>query len=290
MQARYTTPTEIQNFLSANGLNAQKKFGQNFLIDQNIVRSIIDSARSILTSESMEVAEIGIGLGTLTLPILELDLKTHLFEIDHAYIELAKNTYLKDFPKATLYPGDALKNLEQIADRNVFVFGNLPYHLTSEILTYLAGEFLNWRGGLFMVQKEFAERLTGEISSLSVYLEAIGKTTLLRHVHKKCFFPVPKIDSSLILITPTPQSERIFKSKEELLIWSRMLRSFFWGKRKQIQVSLRESPFSQDTGFQEAVTAAWEKIGISPKSRPEELNRKQFLNLGQELLDSLSKR
>lgn len=289
MYKRYTTPTEIQNFLSANGLNAQKKYGQNFLIDQNIVKFIVESAKSILSSESMEVAEIGIGLGTLTHPILELGLPTHLFEIDLAYIELARNTYLKSFSNGTLYPGDALKNLDKISQLPIFLFGNLPYHLTSDIITTIAVEFSAWKGGIFMVQKEFAERLTKEISSLSVFLEAIGKISLLKTVNKKCFFPVPKIDSSLILIKPHPVSERIFKNKEELEIWSRLLRSFFWGKRKQIQVSLRESPFSQDQEFQRAVSEAILKMNISPKTRPEELNRKQFLNLGQELLDSLSK-
>ncbi len=236
----------------------------------------------------MEIAEIGIGLGTLTYPILEIGYPTHLFEIDNAYIQLAKDSYLKTFSNGILYPGDALKNLSQIAEKQIFVFGNLPYHLTTEIITFLATEFLGWKGGLFMVQKEFAERLTGEISSLSIFLEAIGKTTLLKNVNKKCFYPAPKIDSSLILIQPHPISGRIFKSKMELEIWSRMLRSFFWGKRKQIQVSLRDSPFSQDLAFQKAVTNAITKCGISPKVRPEELNRKQFLNLGQELLDFLA--
>jgi len=289
LQDRYTTPTEIQNFLSANGLNAQKKYGQNFLIDQNIVKFIVDSAKPIISSEPMEIAEIGIGLGTLTYPILELGYPTHLFEIVNAYINLARNTYLNTFLNGTLYPGDALKNLYQISEKPMFVFGNLPYHLTSEIITTIAMDFSNWKGGLFMVQKEFAERLTKEISSLSVFLEAIGKMTLLKTVNKKCFYPAPKIDSSLILIKPHLPSERIFKNRSELEIWSRLLRSFFWGKRKQIQVSLRESPFSQDSVFQAAVNQAILKIGISPKTRPEELNRKQFLNLGQELLDSLSK-
>ncbi len=288
MRNKLFTPTEIQNFLSTNGLNAQKKFGQNFLVDQNIVRLIVDTARPIIESRALEIAEIGIGLGTLTVPILELGLSTHLFEIDNAYIELAKSTYLTQFTNATLYPGDALKNLSEIADRQIFIFGNLPYHLTSEILTNVATDFLGLEGGIFMVQKEFAERITGEISSLSIFMEAIAKISLVRHVNKKCFYPVPKIDSSLILLRPIPIESRIFKSKEELAIWSRMLRSFFWGKRKQIQVSLRESPFSQEPSFQRAVQTAWEKLGISPKTRPEELNRKQFLNLGQELLDSLS--
>jgi len=289
LQNKYRTPTEIQEFLSSNGLNAQKKFGQNFLIDQNITRFIIETSKPFLENQKTEVAEIGIGLGTLTHPILELNLQTHLFEIDLAYIELAKNTYLKDYPKAKLYPGDALKNLHFICEKEIFVFGNLPYHLTSDFITTIVTDFTNLVGAMFMVQKEFAERLTGETSSLSIFLEAIGKTTLLRHVNKKCFYPAPKIDSSLILFKPHPRSEQIFKNKEELQIWSQMLRTFFWGKRKQIQVSLRESPFSQDPLFQKAVSSAWEKLGIAPSKRPEELNRKQFLNLGQELLDSLSK-
>jgi len=288
LYAPITKLSEIKNFLSSNSLVAQKKFGQNFLIDGNIVRYIAECSKEFFEKETVELAEIGIGLGTLTYPILEFERPTHLFEIDRAYIELAKTTYLNLFPKAVLYEGDALENLHHIFSKEVFIFGNLPYHLTSEILTIVATEFEYWKGGVFMVQKEFAERVTGEISSLSIFLEGMGKIEFLKKVNKKCFYPAPKIDSALIRIIPRPPSERLFHSKKDIQIWSRLLRTFFWGKRKQIQVSLRDSPFSQEPGFQEAVRKAWEKTNISPTSRPEELNRKQFLTLGQELLDLLS--
>ncbi|TGN20594.1 16S rRNA (adenine(1518)-N(6)/adenine(1519)-N(6))-dimethyltransferase RsmA [Leptospira idonii] len=288
MPAPFQKLTEIQAYLSTNGLNAQKKFGQNFLIDQNIVRFIVESGRPYVSEGNTEVAEIGIGLGTLTYPILEFQKPTHLFEIDKAYIELAREKYLPEFPQAVLYEGDALKNLSHVFEKEIFIFGNLPYNLTSDILTLISTECSSWKGGIFMVQKEFAERITGEISSLSLFLEGLGKTELLKTVHKKCFYPAPKVDSALIRILPYPQEKRIFKNKAEIQIWSRLLRTFFWGKRKQIQVSLRESPFSADPFFQESVRLSWEKLKIPANARPEELNRKQFLTLGQELLDHMS--
>lgn len=289
MKAPFSTKTEIEAFFNHSGIKAQKKFGQNFLVDQNIVQYILESGKTHLSENDSCIAEIGIGLGSLTYPILNLQKRTFLFEIDFAYIQLAKEKILPHFPLATLYEGDALKNLERIESMPVFVFGNLPYHLTTEILTALTSNFKNWIGGIFMVQKEFAERLVKEISSFSVFLGGLADIKLLKHVHKNCFYPVPKIHSSLIQILPKKKEDRIFHTKEEIEIWSKLLRSLFWGKRKQIQVSLRESPFSKEKSFQEAVSRALALAKLAPKLRPEELNQEQFLNLGQHLLDDLSK-
>ncbi|MCW7471605.1 16S rRNA (adenine(1518)-N(6)/adenine(1519)-N(6))-dimethyltransferase RsmA [Leptospira kanakyensis] len=291
MKSPYATISNIQTFFEAKGIRAQKKFGQNFLIDQNIVDFIVKSAESLLTND-LSLAEIGIGLGTLTYPVLGLDKKTYLFEIDHAYIQLAKDEILPKFPKALLLEGDALDNLFHIYQEKVFVFGNLPYHLTTEIINTLVIHCRNFQGGIFMVQKEFAERLVKETSSLSVFLSAFCDVKYLKTVHKNCFFPIPKIHSALILLKPKSQSkpkEWRLETEREVELWSRMLRTLFWGKRKQIQVSLRESPFSEDPVFREALGKAIQSAEIPPTARPEELNREQFLTLGQHLLDYLSK-
>ncbi|EKJ85017.1 16S rRNA (adenine1518-N6/adenine1519-N6)-dimethyltransferase [Leptospira meyeri] len=291
MKSPYATISNIQTYFEAKGIRAQKKFGQNFLIDQNIVDFIVKSAEPLLTND-ISLAEIGIGLGTLTYPVLSLDKKTYLFEIDHAYIQLAKDEILPKFPKALLFEGDALKNLFHIYQEAVFVFGNLPYHLTTEIINTLVIHCRNFRGGIFMVQKEFAERLVKETSSLSVFLSAFCDVKYLKTVHKNCFFPIPKIHSALILLSPKKESKENqwkLKNETEVELWSRMLRTLFWGKRKQIQVSLRESPFSEDPDFREALGKAIQDAEIPPTARPEELNREQFLTLGQHLLDHLSK-
>ncbi|TGL85992.1 ribosomal RNA small subunit methyltransferase A [Leptospira congkakensis] len=292
MKSPYATISNIQTFFEAKGIRAQKKFGQNFLIDQNIVNFIANSAEHMLIDESITLAEIGIGLGTLTYPVLSLDKKTFLFEIDHAYIQLAKDEILPKFPKALLFEGDAIDNLFHIYKEKVFVFGNLPYHLTTEIINTLVIHCRNFQGGIFMVQKEFAERLVKETSSLSVFLSAFCDVKYLKTVHKNCFFPIPKIHSALILLKPKSQTrpnEWRLETEREVELWSRMLRTLFWGKRKQIQVSLRESPFSEDPVFREALGKAIQSAGIPPTARPEELNREQFLTLGQHLLDYLSK-
>ncbi|TGK47034.1 16S rRNA (adenine(1518)-N(6)/adenine(1519)-N(6))-dimethyltransferase RsmA [Leptospira bouyouniensis] len=292
MKSPYSTITQIQTFFDKKGIRAQKKFGQNFLIDQNIVEYIVNIAKPSFTEPDISLAEIGIGLGTLTYPILSLQKQTDLFEIDFAYIQLAKDEILPKFPNATLHEGDALGNLFHIFPKKVFVFGNLPYHLTTEIINTLIIHCQHFKGGIFMVQKEFAERLVKETSSLSVFLSAFCDVKYLKTVHKNCFFPIPKIHSALILLTPKQQKGELNwvpKSNVEVELWSRMLRTLFWGKRKQIQVSLRESPFSDDPKFREALGEALLRSQIPPTKRPEELNREQFLNLGQHLLDILSK-
>ncbi|MDF3821029.1 16S rRNA (adenine(1518)-N(6)/adenine(1519)-N(6))-dimethyltransferase RsmA [Leptospira sp. 96542] len=289
MKSPYSTKTEIQRFFDSKQISAQKKFGQNFLIDQNIVQFIAGKAKDFADSKDICFAEIGIGLGTITYPILDLKKTTHLFEIDRAYIKLAEEEILPKYSNAKLHEGDALKNLHILFQLPVFVFGNLPYHLTTEILNQLVIGCKQWFGGIFMVQKEFAERLVKENSSLSIFLSGFGSVKILKTVHKNCFFPIPKIHSSLIQFTPHPKPELLFQSENDLEIWSTLLRTLFWGKRKQIQVSVRESPFSKDLKFQSALLSAMEISGLDPKRRPEELNREQFLNLGQHLLDILSK-
>ncbi|TGL72160.1 16S rRNA (adenine(1518)-N(6)/adenine(1519)-N(6))-dimethyltransferase RsmA [Leptospira jelokensis] len=292
MKSPYSTISQIQTFFEKKGIRAQKKFGQNFLIDQNIVEYIVNIAKPLFIDKEVSLAEIGIGLGTLTYPILSLQKETDLFEIDFAYIQLAKEEILPKFPNAHLHAGDALENLFHIFPKQVFVFGNLPYHLTTEIINTLLIHCRKFQGGIFMVQKEFAERLVKERSSLSVFLSAFCDVKYLKTVHKNCFFPIPKIHSALILLTPKSETGRSHwspQSESEVAIWSRMLRTLFWGKRKQIQVSLRESPFSDDPKFREALALAISRSGIPPTKRPEELNQEQFLNLGQHLLDILSK-
>ncbi|ABZ93611.1 Dimethyladenosine transferase [Leptospira biflexa serovar Patoc strain 'Patoc 1 (Ames)'] len=292
MKSPYSTISQIQSFFEEKGIRAQKKFGQNFLIDQNIVEYIVNVAKPLFSEGDVTLAEIGIGLGTLTYPILCLEKETDLFEIDHAYIQLAKDEILPKFPHAILHAGDALENLFHIYPKKVFVFGNLPYHLTTEIINTLIINCRHFQGGIFMVQKEFAERLVKETSSLSVFLSAFCEIKFLKTVHKNCFFPIPKIHSALLLLTPKQKvgnNQWSPQSNEGVEIWSRMLRTLFWGKRKQIQVSLRESPFSNDPMFRDALGEALLRSQIPPTKRPEELNREQFLNLGQHLLDILSK-
>ncbi|XDD47544.1 16S rRNA (adenine(1518)-N(6)/adenine(1519)-N(6))-dimethyltransferase RsmA [Leptospira sp. WS39.C2] len=292
MKSPYSTISQIQTFFEEKGIRAQKKFGQNFLIDQNIVEYIVNVTKPLFAPDDVCLAEIGIGLGTLTYPILSFQKNTDLFEIDFAYIQLAKDDILPKFPKANLYPGDALENLYHIFPKKVFVFGNLPYHLTTEIINTLIIHCRKFQGGIFMVQKEFAERLVKETSSLSIFLSAFCEVKYLKTVHKNCFFPIPKIHSALLLLTPKQTNTKLHWSPQtdkEVELWSRMLRTVFWGKRKQIQVSLRESPFSEEPVFREALGEALIRSGIPPTKRPEELNREQFLNLGQHLLDILSK-
>lgn len=292
MKSPYSTISQIQAFFERKGIRAQKKFGQNFLIDGNMVDYIINTAKPLFSEKDITLAEIGIGLGTLTYPILSLEKETDLFEIDFAYIQLAKEEILPIFPKAILHEGDALENLHHIFPKNVFIFGNLPYHLTTEIINTIMIQCRSFQGGIFMVQKEFAERLVKETSSLSVFLSAFCEIKYLKTVHKNCFFPIPKIHSALILLAPKDPKTRDHwtpQSSQEVEIWSRMLRTLFWGKRKQIQVSLRESPFSEDPPFREALGKALLLSEIPPTKRPEELNNKQFLTLGQHLLDVLTK-
>lgn len=206
---------------------------------------IVNIAKPLFTEPEITLAEIGIGLGTLTYPILSLQKETDLFEIDFAYIQLAKEEILPKFPNAHLYAGDALENLFHIFPKRVFVFGNLPYHLTTEIISTLLIHCRMFQGGIFMVQKEFAERLVKETSSLSVFLSAFCDLKYLKTVHKNCFFPIPKIHSALILLTPKSEKARTIGPRNLRKKWQSGLgcyEPFFGGnesKSKSVYENLR---------------------------------------------------
>ncbi len=284
MPTQHLKQTEIKEFLESHNLAPQKQFGQNFLIDSNLLRIVFEAGVPYL-SKNVKVAEIGIGLGSLTRFLLELPNDLHLFEIDRAFIEHAKETYLQNHSNVILHEGDARLHLPNLFEETLFVYGNLPYHLTSELITIVIQKCTSLVGAAFVVQKEFAERITNQISSLSVFLSAFGKVELLRTLHRKSFYPTPKVDSSLIRFTPSNNRNALFQTERDIEVWSLLLRSLFWGKRKQMKVSLKESPFSQENlEFQKAVWIASESTQISLLKRPEELERTDFQNLFREIL------
>ena len=270
----YYSISKIRSFMDERNANPLKKWGQNFITDPNTLDFIINSIDKDALTKTNSVAEIGIGLGALTHKLALLNKKLFLFEIDPVYIENMKSMEYFDSANSILYEGDVLNTISNLKDEKIFLTGNLPYYITSEILTTSLKSIPNLTGAIFMVQKEFADRICNEISSLSIFVSAFGKFSFLKKIPPTCFYPKPDASSALIRFTPTNHSfSKMQIDKLELI-----LRTFFWGKRKTIGKSISEAPFLDAKEFnrdypdlRKEILDSLEKNKIELRLRPEEL-------------------
>ncbi len=235
----YTKIQAINQFLKENKAAPLKKWGQNFLIDKNIIDSILSSYPSPPIMDLDCIVEIGPGLGSITHRLNEINKEIYLFEIDPILLTHLKKSGFDKSP-FHLIEGDVLKNLVHISEKKFFCFGNLPYYISSEILISLVNLCKGMMFGTFMLQKEFIYRITNENSSLSIYLNSFGTWKLIKNVPSSCFYPAPKAQSALV------SYEKFIKpilSNIEQEILQVILRAFFWGKRKMIAKNIKDSPF-----------------------------------------------
>ncbi|MCE9500750.1 MAG: 16S rRNA (adenine(1518)-N(6)/adenine(1519)-N(6))-dimethyltransferase RsmA [Leptospira sp.] len=271
----------IREFLKSHDSNVLKKWGQNFLIDPNVVRIIVNAMPLNVLTGIDAIVEIGPGLGALTCRLVEFKKELLLFEIDPVLCNYLREADFLRNMKFSLFEGDALEKLPAIKTRKVFIFGNLPYYITSDLLVSFLKNFENLEGGIFMVQKEFAHRLCREISSFSVFSSAFGEFKILKNVRASCFYPAPKAESAVIQFFPDRIST--YKKKEKIEILELLLKTFFWGKRKTLHKSLIDAPFIDESeiaastpDFRARILDSILKSGIDARKRPEELTKKDF--------------
>jgi 16S rRNA (adenine1518-N6/adenine1519-N6)-dimethyltransferase len=261
------------------------------------MEAVFQFARGKIPPGTKSIAEIGIGLGAFTVELMEWDFPLYLFEIDPVSCRLWR-TESKSFTAnrnkpAILWEGDCRDHLSKLSGQASFIFGNLPYYLTSEIITSCVETIRDSTGFLFLVQKEFADRMVNEVSSLSVFLKGFGSLERVRNVGKSCFYPSPKVDSTFVFWQRDSQSR--FQSPEEEKVFSAILRTIFWGKRKRLSTSLKEAPiqfFSDLLSDPEKIRSQFRKsledFGWDSR-RPEELQTEEILSWVSSSLESIRK-
>ncbi|MEI7424890.1 MAG: 16S rRNA (adenine(1518)-N(6)/adenine(1519)-N(6))-dimethyltransferase RsmA [Candidatus Staskawiczbacteria bacterium] len=197
-----TSPKIIKELLSKYETRPSKGLGQNFLIDKNVLRKIIE-ASNIKNDET--ILEVGPGLGVLT---KELALKAGevvAVEKDETMIKVLEET-LKDFKNIKVINDDILKiEPETFLPKKYKVVANIPYYLTSPLIR----KFLEYKYQpeeiILMLQKEVAQRIcskVGDMNLLAVSVQFYADAKIVSYVSKNCFWPAPKIDSAIIKITP----------------------------------------------------------------------------------------
>ena len=216
-------------------INPKKSLGQNFLIDKNIIEKICDAAN---ITRNNNVLEIGPGTGNLTDFILQKKPKKfHVIEKDE---RLIKNLNQRFDDKITIINEDILKyDLKLLSDKDLIIFGNLPYNISSQILTnfinYPYLEF-SYKKLVFMFQKEVADRILAKDNSknygrLSIFSSWKLNIKKIMDINPSSFFPKPKVMSSLLIFEPRINYIK-FKNSKNL---EHITNVFFNQRRKMIK-------------------------------------------------------
>lgn len=245
---------------------AKKKFGQNFLKDAAIIHSIIQSINPLPNDL---LIEIGPGLGALTKPLLEKTNRLLAIELDRDIVGWIENEYSKK--NITVFNEDVLNfNFNQF-DQKIRIVGNLPYNISTPILFKCIDNILNIKDLHFMLQKEVVDRMIAipsspEYGRLSVMLQYYFAMEHLVDVPKESFEPEPKVESSFVRLIPYEQYPFIANNIEQ---FARIVKEAFSQRRKTIRNTLKS--FISENDF--------EKIGINPQLRAENLSVSDFVKI-----------
>lgn len=267
----------IKELIINENIKAKKKFGQNFLIDGNVLTNIVTKA----DIKNKNVIEIGPGLGSLTEYLIKDAKKVVCYEIDTDMVDILTKRYNNN-DVVTILHQDFLKvNLKEdiykyFKDEEVIVVANLPYYITTAILTKILEETKQVKRIVVMVQKEVAMRLSGKPStkdynSLSVLIQYYTNVRILFNVSPKSFIPAPEVDSSVILIEQKDQLEKVL-NESYFLKFNRMI---FAQRRKTLSNNLKQ-------GFkynQEVINKILEQNNLSLSVRAESLTVNQIVKL-----------
>jgi 16S rRNA (adenine1518-N6/adenine1519-N6)-dimethyltransferase len=210
----------------------KKKYGQNFLIDKNIVKKITQ----LIPNQKLDIMEIGPGDGKLTDEILTQNpLHLTLIEIDKDLIESLNLKYNK-FEQIKIINEDILKY--QINKKYDLAISNLPYNISSQILVKLTILDKAPKKMIFMFQKEFAQRLLDvKLNSLNSLISCFYEIDLNFHVSRNCFRPIPKIDSSVVSFN---RKNDPLINKDEIENFINLKRRLFSHKRKSLKNLLKD--------------------------------------------------
>ncbi len=246
---------------------AKKKFGQNFLVDQQIVADII---KTIRPEPEDNMVEIGPGLGALTRPLLQKLNRLHVVEIDRDIIARLENDYPQDNPgsKLIVHAGDALEFDFALLSAPLRIVGNLPYNISSPLLFHFASYAGRITDMHFMLQNEVVERMVAEPSTpeygrLSVMLQYRFQMEKLLDVPPESFRPAPKVDSAIVRMIPLPTSEIAVRNEK---LFAAIVRTAFGQRRKTLRNTLRSHLGEED----------FEKLGIDAQLRAENLGVTEF--------------
>ena len=251
----------------------KKSLGQNFLIDRNIIKKIVEIEN---INKTTEILEIGPGYGNLTKALISKKPKKIIAVEKDKKISFFLKNLLKDYKNVLIDNSDILFSLKNNFGKNLIVFGNLPYNISTQILAslILLKKWPPWYKSLiFMFQKEVADRIIAKSNS-----KDFGRLSILcnwrlevkKHfdVSKNCFFPKPKINSTILSFKPKINNKYHLNNPKNLETITRVL---FSNRRKKINKNFSKL-------FQNSLFVAKE-LNLDLNKRAEELNNEMFYKI-----------
>lgn len=274
-------PQNTIEILQKYNFNFQKKFGQNFLIDEHVLDKIIRAAE--ITKDDY-VLEIGPGIGTMTQYLACAAREVTAVEIDRALIPILEDT-LKEYDNVSIINEDILKvdiaalAKEKNGGRPIKVVANLPYYITTPIIMGLFESHVPLESITVMVQKEVADRMqvgpgTKDYGALSLAVQYYAEPYIVANVPPNCFMPRPAVGSAVIRLT-RHQKPPVEVMDEKLMF--RLVRASFNQRRKTLANGLKNS--GELNLSKEVITAAIEKLGKGSSVRGEALDLEEFARL-----------
>ena len=261
----------IKDFFILESSHAKKELGQNFLIDETVIKNIVSSLN---INDNDEILEIGPGLGALTGELLNKNITLTAVEYDQKFVNFLNNCYSKN-NNLVVIKNNFLTYKDYKFSK---IIGNLPYYITTDIIEHIVKHFFNFKEGVFMVQNEALNRLLSlkgkDYNALNVLLSYAYDIKKLFLVSKNSFFPIPNVDSVVFKINIKKDSDYRFN-----LALLKVCKTLFKLRRKTIFNNFKTMIKDENT-----IKEVLKSTNLKENMRAEELSVNDFVNLTKEVL------
>ncbi|MBS1258647.1 MAG: Ribosomal RNA small subunit methyltransferase A [Candidatus Scalindua arabica] len=304
------TKSMLKVLFEERGIRIKKQWGQNFLIDQNLLQFIVKTAE---LCRNDVVLEIGAGTGSLTRLLAQEAGHVFAVEVDRKLFEILEET-LKDFNNVTLINRDILKSKHHIQpeiveaisdhvstadsseDTCVKVIANLPYYISTPVIIDLLQEILPIKTMILMLQRDTTDRImahpgTKDYGVLSIMTRLFAEVKVLKKLSPQVFWPAPLVDSAIVKMTVNRHTHvdtiRDYRGFQDVV------RSIYSSRRKTLSnslLSLCASHGIKKGETRQDLMAILEYVGIKPESRGEELEIEKLIELSNEISDYVTSR
>lgn len=278
----YNSPASLGSFLEQKGMAMQKKFGQNFLINQDARKKI---AAALGIQKGDLVWEVGPGLGAMTKELLDLGANVTVFEIDRGFSSCLEEFFSEEKAAGnfTLVQGDVLKTWKPYCKANPlpkFFFGNLPYNIAASLIADTIEDGVRFEKCAFTVQKEVALRMAAkesgqDYSSFSVLCQWAYDVKTICDLGRANFWPRPNVESRAVLFSKKAD----FPACQNPGLFVKMQRALFSSRRKTVKNNLTKFLSGYDPALGMTAENVLQKAGINESLRAEALNVGQMLLL-----------
>lgn len=269
MSNKLTEVSYLKELLAQQNIVLRRESGQHFLVCEDVVEATINA----LQDGPQNIAELGAGIGTLTVALLKAGFNVRAIEHDRRLINVLMTTAAEKQGKLEVVAGDLRREL-WVWDSPYQLVGNIPYNLSGLIVRKLTQLEVVPERVVLLVQREVGERLMAKIPDmhlLSVAIQLWGRVQLLKRVPRGCFWPPPQVDSELVLLTPHQAGLPVAEREQVMAV----AKHFFRTRRKQMGGGIRRLLNLKEAQALELLTGA----DIRPEQRPQEITISQWIQL-----------